>query len=56
MSKKYKIERSTRDAFLGGKHVEVKVTDHDTGESATSSRWDYEKKDIVKDAIEKLKK
>ena len=54
MSKKYQIERHTRDAFLGGKVCEVKVTDHDTGKSATSSRWDYEKKDIVKDAIDKL--
>ncbi len=52
---KYKIETTVKENFLGTKLYQVKVTDVDTGKFAISRKWEYQKKNILHEAIDKLK-
>jgi hypothetical protein len=56
---KYKVERTKEHTVfgLGAELEKVKVTNTETGKSATAAKWDYDKsgRDLLQEAKDKLK-
>ena len=59
MADKYNVERTKGNTVFGlGAELEtVKVTNKETGKSATASKWEYDnnKRDLAQEAKDKLK-
>ena len=55
MADKYQVERTTSKNIVGVESESVKVTNTETGKSATSSKWSYQDKDTLQEAKDKLR-
>ncbi len=55
MADKYKVQRTTSKNIVGVEAESVKITNTETGKSATSSKWSYQDKDLLQEAKDKLR-